>query len=237
MFSKRLGIAVVSTTALIFTGAALIHATIPGTDGLIYGCYGKGIGSLRIIDNATDRCTNLETLLTWNKTGPQGPQGPIGPTGATGPVGPLGPAGAAGAVGPAGSAASVLADFVPVSGYAFAQDTFAPMVQKIVPAGNYVFIATINGVGEDGIQFMGDPHYVDTFCKLQDDSGGILGAANARGVREDGVNNFHALTIVGGASVPAGQLRTITAYCEVGGTSGIFQSAQIVTLKVGGFGI
>jgi hypothetical protein len=111
------------------------------------------------------------------------------------------------------------------------------MVAKTVPAGNYVFIVTISGVGGNSQKFGGDPAVVDTFCNVRDDLGGSLAFANARGEIDVNVNTTSTLTMTGGASVPAGQSRTITAYCLVGGGTGKFDSAQILTMKVGGFGI
>jgi hypothetical protein len=91
-----LALAVVETDA---------HASIPAPDGTYYGCYLKGLGSLRVIDNSTQHClAGFETPVTWTKngTGAPGPQGPIGPIGPVGPMGPGGPPGLAGSQGAAG---------------------------------------------------------------------------------------------------------------------------------------
>ncbi len=179
-------------------------------------------------------------------TGPQGVQGIPGPTGPPGlqglqglqgPQGLPGPQGLQGVPGPAGQNGFSLADFVSGIGFAFPKDVQTKIISKTVPAGNFTFIVTISGIGMNGIQFEGDPFFVDTFCKLQDEFGGVIGIANARGVSEEDVNTHHAITLTGGSFVPAGQTRTISAYCLVGGVGGVFDSAQMLTLKVGGFGI
>ncbi len=84
------------------TGLAIgiVAGSIPGAGNVIYGCYNKTTGSLRVIDYPTVKCQSWETLLSWNQAGPAGQQGP---TGATGDVGPTGPSGADGVKGDTGS--------------------------------------------------------------------------------------------------------------------------------------
>jgi len=53
-------------------------------DGLIYGCYKKVNGQLRIVDGPAD-CRPSEFSIFWNQTGPPGPPGPEGPQGPPGP--------------------------------------------------------------------------------------------------------------------------------------------------------
>jgi hypothetical protein len=53
---------------------------------VIYGCYQKHGGELRIVAN-NHSCRHNEISVSWNKTGPQGPAGPTGPMGAAGPAG------------------------------------------------------------------------------------------------------------------------------------------------------
>jgi hypothetical protein len=248
--TRKTCITVVSTTSLVFIGAVLTYATIPAPDGVIYGCYNKSGGSIRVIDNAVTGCSSNETQLTWNRTGPQGPiglQGPSGPTGATGAAGPLGatgpagPAGATGATGPAGPAGTgglPVADFVSSAVGVFPKDVAAPVVWKTVPAGNWIFVATVSGLGALGVELAPTSvvRRVEMFCHLQDDLGGIIGTANSAGTY-DGLYTKHAVTMTGGISVASGQSRTITAYCLVGGVSGKYDGAQMLTMKVGGFGI
>lgn len=84
--------------------ASLAFAAIPGSDGVIHGCYNTSRGNLRVIDVATDTCTDRETAISWNEVGPKGDAGPQGETGPAGPSGPKGDVGATGATGPAGPA-------------------------------------------------------------------------------------------------------------------------------------
>jgi len=77
---------VVAIAALVVALGGVAYATIPGSDGVIHGCYLKAVGSLRVIDPSTGQhCTAVETPIQWNQTGPQGPQGATGPTGPVGP--------------------------------------------------------------------------------------------------------------------------------------------------------
>lgn len=89
---RHLRIVVVSAVGVLLLGA-IGYASIPGADGVIYGCYKKSGGSLRVIDRAVTNCSKDETLISWSQTGPQGPQGPQGVPGPQGPTGPQGPAG------------------------------------------------------------------------------------------------------------------------------------------------
>src|SRR5580692_328043 len=83
--------------------ATAVQASIPDSGGVIHGCYLKGIGTLRVIDNSDQTCLRtVETPIAWSQTGPTGPVGPVGPTGATGATGATGPKGDTGAAGPAG---------------------------------------------------------------------------------------------------------------------------------------
>jgi hypothetical protein len=82
---RRLPAAAVVVIALFaFSGVAL--GTIPGSNGVISGCYIKdgfsGAGKVRVIDaQAGKTCNSTENQLSWNKQGPQGPQGPAGVSG------------------------------------------------------------------------------------------------------------------------------------------------------------
>jgi hypothetical protein len=93
MFKKQSLITLGGTTLLIFMGVVLSYATIPAPSGVIYACYSKSGGTLRVFDNAVTKCGQNETQLTWNQTGPQGPIGPVGPQGVQGAIGPQGPIG------------------------------------------------------------------------------------------------------------------------------------------------
>jgi hypothetical protein len=92
---------------LIALGTTTALAVIPDSGGVIHGCYLKSIGTLRVVNAASD-CTKLEVSIQWSQTGPAGPkgdtgaQGPKGDTGAAGAQGPKGDTGVAGAQGPKG---------------------------------------------------------------------------------------------------------------------------------------
>jgi hypothetical protein len=73
-------------------GAGVGFSAIPGTGGIISGCYDQK-GVLRVIDaDAGQTCGSKETPLTWNQAGQPGPTGPRGPSDAfVGDIPPLSP--------------------------------------------------------------------------------------------------------------------------------------------------
>jgi hypothetical protein len=66
------GVGVVGA-GLAATAVAL--ATIPDSSGVIHGCYTKGSGALRVIDDSVTSCKPSETSLDWNAAGQPGPPG------------------------------------------------------------------------------------------------------------------------------------------------------------------
>jgi hypothetical protein len=68
---------------------------------MIYGCYEKGNGQLRIVRDDSE-CRPSEVFIQWNEVGQQGPAGPKGDTGTQGPQGLPGAQGNTGAQGPQG---------------------------------------------------------------------------------------------------------------------------------------
>src|SRR4051812_7334770 len=98
----RLGI-VLSLVALLVLGGGMALAALPGSGGVITGCYDArfGTGNLRVIDSSK-QCLAGETRLTWNQQGPAGPAGPAGPTGPQGQQGIQGAPGEKGAQGDQG---------------------------------------------------------------------------------------------------------------------------------------
>jgi len=108
------------TIAGLVLGVALVGsvawATIPGTTGVINGCYRTSLddqkGQLRIVDDPAS-CRSNESAIQWNQEGPtgdtgaQGLQGIQGETGATGAQGPQGNTGAVGATGPQGETGTI----------------------------------------------------------------------------------------------------------------------------------
>jgi hypothetical protein len=73
---------------LLATAGGIAYATIPGSDGVIHGCYTNRGGVLTVIDAAAGQtCSPLQTPITWNQ---QGPKGDPDPQGLPGPQGPPG---------------------------------------------------------------------------------------------------------------------------------------------------
>src|SRR5258706_138022 len=67
-------------------------AAIPGSDGVIHGCYNEVNGQLRVVESATD-CKNNELAIQWNQSGPAGASGAAGAAGAAGTSGATGATG------------------------------------------------------------------------------------------------------------------------------------------------
>ncbi len=142
---------VLSTMTVLFM-SIIAFASIPGANGVIYGCYTNSNGTLRVIDNSTAQCKSNETALNFNQTGPPGPQGlqgPQGATGATGAAGPQGPAGRdgrEGAPGTAGASGTSTAYFARQDGSPLLNHFPMAILSKDVPAGSYVINAKVVGV-------------------------------------------------------------------------------------------
>lgn len=144
---------VLSTMTVLFT-SIIAFASIPGANGVIYTCYSRSGGALRVIDASVTQCKSGETSLNFNQTGPQGPAGPVGPQGQAGPAGPQGATGATGATGetgasgPAGAAGTSAAYFAKA---ALGGDitTRKILISKDVPAGSYVINAKVKVYNSD----------------------------------------------------------------------------------------
>jgi hypothetical protein len=72
--------------ALVGSATVIAAAGIPADDGVIYGCYSKAAGQLRLV-SPENTCRANEASIYWNQVGPAGPEGPAGPTGPQGPAG------------------------------------------------------------------------------------------------------------------------------------------------------
>ncbi len=82
MKKKITTMAGVALAAAVLAGTGTALASIPGSDGVIHGCYLVKDGTLRVIDtDAGQSCVKGEKGLSWNQAGPQGPAGPAGPQG------------------------------------------------------------------------------------------------------------------------------------------------------------
>jgi hypothetical protein len=159
---------VAAVVAAVSAGTA--YATIPGSDGVIHGCYAKSGGTLRVIDASVTNCKSGETSLNWDQhgqPGPQGEQGEPGPTGPQGEPGPPGPQGeqgppgndstktVGGAINPDGTSQAATDDFISErlgDGHyriTFAPGTFATApVVLVMPVGNSSWIPFLNVLGD-----------------------------------------------------------------------------------------
>jgi hypothetical protein len=99
---RRILTAAAAGLAILAIGGGVALATIPGSGGVISGCYAKKDGTLRVIDASSATCKTGEAALTWNQAGAQGPKGDPGPQGPKGDQGPQGPQGPKGDMGPIG---------------------------------------------------------------------------------------------------------------------------------------
>jgi hypothetical protein len=78
----------VAFEVLAFALLGVSYAAIPGTDGVVNGCYavteglllGPSKGELRVVESG-ESCRSYETALSWNQEGPKGDPGPPGPKG------------------------------------------------------------------------------------------------------------------------------------------------------------
>src|SRR5438445_3562117 len=84
------------------TGGIFASALIPGSDGVIHGCYTRATGVLRVVGDPSE-CRGSEAAISGNQIGPQGPTGATGATGSAGATGATGATGAAGATGAPGA--------------------------------------------------------------------------------------------------------------------------------------
>jgi hypothetical protein len=66
-------IAIVFATVVGGVSTAVVMAAIPGSGGVINGCYGKLAGNLRVIDSEAGKtCTGLENPISWGTSGAGG---------------------------------------------------------------------------------------------------------------------------------------------------------------------
>ena len=222
---------ILSATVLMLVGV-IGYASIPGEDGVIYGCFKKSGGSLRVIDRAVTNCSKDETLISWSQTGPQGPQGPQGvpgPQGPQGPIGPQGPEGPAGPAGPAGTPGISSATFALTTSPVQIQDQFTQVLSKSLPAGNWTVVATAN------IPYVGAFLDVDfirtTRCELRNGAG-VIGRASDRRLIPGQDSVISSLSLNGGAAFPEGGV--ISLWCNSqGGTT--VEQAQMMITQVGSF--
>lgn len=80
MLPKRIVVGVVGLAAAGAVGAGVAYASIPGSNGVINGCYKSSGGDLKVIDSSAS-CASGYKPLNWNQAGPQGPAGANGVSG------------------------------------------------------------------------------------------------------------------------------------------------------------
>jgi hypothetical protein len=83
---RRMGLTGVFSSALglLALASVIAYASIPSSEGVIYGCYKRSGGLMRIVDYPSDECdSRAENMVSWNQTGPEGPQGIPGEAGAS----------------------------------------------------------------------------------------------------------------------------------------------------------
>jgi hypothetical protein len=137
-----------STVALLATLGGVAWASIPSPKGIIYACYDKRGGQLRVINTAAHgKCRHREAPLSWTETGARGQRGArgvtgtrgvMGPRGSAGPTGPAGAPGATGAQGPSTAYAASLTEPSPLA--SGAQD----ILSRGLPAGKFVVTASVD---------------------------------------------------------------------------------------------
>lgn len=120
--SSKVLIGAAASLGVVMFGATMADAFSPATGEVIYACYAKSNGAVRIVGES-DTCNSNEIKISWNMkgrrgaTGAQGEageqglrglqglaglQGPIGPSGPEGPQGEQGEVGPVGPIGPRG---------------------------------------------------------------------------------------------------------------------------------------
>jgi type VI secretion system Hcp family effector len=103
----RFGVAIGMAIAMSGLAIGMVMGSIPGTGNVIYGCYSKTTGAVRIIDNTKTSCASWEVLISWNQKGDPGTAGAKGATGVAGATGAAGSTGSNGSNGePGGTGAT-----------------------------------------------------------------------------------------------------------------------------------
>jgi len=228
-------VVMLSAVAVVLLGA-IGYASIPSADGVIYGCYKKSGGSLRVIDKSVTICGKDETQISWNQQGSPGPQGPMGPQGLqgeqgpAGPAGPAGPQGEAGPSGPAGPAGVSAATFTfTTTSVQIPTNQFTHVISKGLPPGNWTVVATAN-IHVFG-PFDGGDKIVTARCELRNGAG-VIGSALDRRVLPEDDQIISSLSLNGGAFFPEGGV--VSLWCEDQVPADVLQ-AQMMFLQVGSF--
>jgi hypothetical protein len=100
---RKVPVTIAAAASLVFVGG-VAYAAIPGTDGIIQGCYDSG-GNVKVVTALP--CPKGYTPFQWNQQGPKGEPGAAGANGASPTVAQLQPGDSSC---PAGGAAITAAD-------------------------------------------------------------------------------------------------------------------------------
>jgi len=226
------GVAIISSS--------VAYASVPDSNGVVHGCYGKLLGTLRVIDtDAGQSCLLTENATTWNQTGPQGlpgvqgdkgDVGPAGPQGGKGDVGPVGPQGDKGDTGPAGPSGAAVVRQVSIA-------------RADVPSGNPTDVASLSltGGGTWLLTATVSPHNQsnDSFWTCRLNAAGVQVDAHSTNTQNGGGpfgqnNDIASMSLEGVAGLPVGPDATATINCDSGGQSDSdVDSIQFTATKVG----
>ena len=110
-------------------------------------------------------------------------------------------------------------------------NVFVQVASKTLPAGDYVFLATINTTGCPGC--FHDEHIFDAECQLRNPSGGVIGGTTDRRWVPADDEIRRSLSFNGGTTIPAAG-GTVSVWCR-GDIQENINNGQILTLRVDGF--
>jgi hypothetical protein len=66
-------VVVLAAVAMLALGGSVVLAAIPSGGGMIYACYSKSTGAMRVVNYPAVRCKSSERLLSWTQIGPKAP--------------------------------------------------------------------------------------------------------------------------------------------------------------------
>ena len=70
--ARRMGV-VLAAVVMLALGGSVVLAAIPSGGGMIYACYSKSTGAMRVVNYPAVRCKSSERLLSWTQIGPKAP--------------------------------------------------------------------------------------------------------------------------------------------------------------------
>jgi len=194
---KSLAIFLVVLISIIVT-----DVTCYGAEDVIYGCYKKVNGQLRVIKDP-GQCRPSEALTSWNQTGPQGPSGPEE---LKDPPGPTGTAGTGNI-------------WIRHQGNAVAlTDSAAQVMSLIVPAGTYAISAKASVANFDSA-------VQSAYCALS--TGDISGVELAGGAED----NKQVISLLDAATFSSDTAITLSCLTLNGSaTDGVLTAIEVENL-------